>query len=258
LRLRTYSGLGDDQEAFKNQRLGQIRLAPECGGSMSATDDRDLLREQRDYYAARASEYDDAYQRVGAYDRGTGSNADWHEEMARISQAFDALPLTGDIVELAAGTGYWTERLVDRARSLHVIDGSAATLAVNRARLGADSARVTYEVADLFEWTPPRTWDACVFGFWFCKVPDARVPAFLRAVTGSLRPGGIVYFVDKTAAAEPESEQTERTLNDGRTFTIVDHARPTARLVELFGAAGLDITVETFGSRFCLGHGIRP
>jgi SAM-dependent methyltransferase len=217
-----------------------------------------ILREQRDYYAARAAEYDDSYQRTGTHDGGPDANASWRADLARLASAFEKVPLGGDIVELAAGTGFWTERLVTRARSLHAIDGSAETLAVNRQRLGAAAERVSYQVADLFEWHPPRRWDSCVFGFWICKVPDERVATFLNTVAASLRQDGVVCFIDKAAVSEPATELEERTLNDGRRFTIIDHPRSPARFVEMFAAAGLNVRVETFGDRFCLGHGTRP
>jgi SAM-dependent methyltransferase len=215
------------------------------------------LREQRKYYAARAAEYDDSYQRTGSHDRGPDANASWQADLNQLAHAFDRVPLGGDVVEFAAGTGFWTERLVGRARSLHVIDGSAEMLAINQERLGATAERVSYQVADLFEWQPPRTWDACVFGFWICKVPDVLIAGFLNTVAASIRHGGVVCFVDKAATSDPPTESEERALQDGRRFTIFDHPRPPKRLVELFAGAGLGIQVETIGDRFCLGHGTR-
>src|SRR5438067_1882737 len=44
---------------------------------------------------------------------------------------------------------------------------------------------------------------------------------------------------------------------DGRQFTIVDHPRPPARIVELFANAGMDVHVETIGRRFCLAAGTK-
>jgi demethylmenaquinone methyltransferase/2-methoxy-6-polyprenyl-1,4-benzoquinol methylase len=216
----------------------------------------DVLRDQRSYYALRAGEYDQAYRREGQHDRGAEGNARWHEEAKRLRLAFDAVALHGDIVELAAGTGAWTERLVGRARTLTVLDGSREMLEQNRARIGP-AARVVYEVVDLFEWHPVRTWDACVFGFWLCKVPDARVASFLRSVADALRSGGVVCCVDKTVESEPVSELEDRTLNDGHRFTIVDHPRPPDRIVELFGSAGMTVEVRTFGPRFCIASGRR-
>jgi demethylmenaquinone methyltransferase/2-methoxy-6-polyprenyl-1,4-benzoquinol methylase len=163
-----------------------------------------VLRAQRLYYDQRAPEYDDSYQRTRGHDRGEEANAGWRAEMAELGDAFDRVPLNGDILELAAGTGAWTERIVRRARSLTVVDASPAMLDANRTRLGSAAAIVDYRIADLFGWRPERRWDACVFGFWLCKVPDNRI-------------------------AEPETELEERTLNDGRRFTIVDHPNTSTR-----------------------------
>ena len=171
--------------------------------------------------------------------------------------AFDDLPFGGEVVELAAGTGVWTERLVDRSHSLTVLDGSAEMLDVNRMRLGAAAASVSYAVADLFTWRPEREWDACVFGFWLCKVPDDRIDRFLGTVADALRPGGLVCCIDKTADREPATELEDRALEDGRRFTIVDHPRTPARLGDLFAAAGFDVEVETFGRRFSLVSGTK-
>ena len=224
---------------------------------MGESDSDPLLREQRLYYALRAGEYDDLYDRKGQYDRGSVHNAGWLEEMARLQRVFDRVPLHGDVVELAAGTGAWTGRLLGRAESLTVLDGSAEMLDQNRARLGPAAAGVTYGVVDLFQWRPHRTWDACVFGLWLCKVPDERVHRFLETVADALRAGGVVCCVDKAADTEPASELEARTLNDGRRFTIVDHPRPAGRLVELFAAAGMNVEVKTVGQRFCLAFGTR-
>src|SRR5690349_17700591 len=126
---------------------------------MDPADDRRLqavIAEQRRYYAARASEYDDAYE-------GTES---WRGEMAQLEAAFDRVEFFGDAIELAAGTGVWSERIVDRVQSLTVVDASPEMLAEHRRRLGTKSRAIVYEVTDLFTWRPVRTWNTCVFAFW--------------------------------------------------------------------------------------------
>ena len=214
-----------------------------------------VLREQLLYYDQRGPEYDDAYRRRGQHDQGAATNESWNADMARLREHFDRVELGGDIVELAAGTGAWTERLVRRADSLTVIDGSTAMLAANRRRLGPDAARVNYQRVDLFAWRPARKWDACVFGFWLCKVPDGRASGFLEVVSAALRPNGVVCCIDKAATVERTDEHVERVLDDGRRFTIIDHPRPPARLVELFATAGIRVDVTTIGDRFCLAYG---
>jgi len=42
-----------------------------------AMSDEELLAEQRDFYRARAPEYDEWWQRRGRYDRGVELGAEW-------------------------------------------------------------------------------------------------------------------------------------------------------------------------------------
>ena len=42
--------------------------------------DQNILKDQIDYYRARAAEYDQWWYRTGRYDRGPEFNARWHAE----------------------------------------------------------------------------------------------------------------------------------------------------------------------------------
>ena len=95
-------------------------------------DERDLLDEQRAYYRARAPEYDDWWMRRGVYDRGEHDAEEWAAQVAVVDAALAAFGATGDVLELAGGTGWWTERLAATAGSLTVVDASAETLERNR------------------------------------------------------------------------------------------------------------------------------
>src|ERR1700691_4369217 len=109
---------------------------------MTATGDATPLRQQLDYYRARANEYDQWWLRQGRYDRGTALNSQWFQEAAAISTALAAFRPSGRVLELACATGIWSEKLLPFASHLTVIDGSTEMLAVNAARL--DSPRVSY------------------------------------------------------------------------------------------------------------------
>src|SRR5919112_4030674 len=58
------------------------------------------------YYEARAPEYDDWYLRKGRYARGPIHDAAWDAELDAAGRWLDGLPIAGQIVELAAGTGW--------------------------------------------------------------------------------------------------------------------------------------------------------
>jgi demethylmenaquinone methyltransferase/2-methoxy-6-polyprenyl-1,4-benzoquinol methylase len=94
-----------------------------------------LLAEQRRYYAARAPEYDQWWERRGRYDRGEDENRIWLSEVASLQQLVDAAALTDDVLELAGGTGNWTVRLAKTATRLTVLDASLELIDRNRRRI---------------------------------------------------------------------------------------------------------------------------
>jgi demethylmenaquinone methyltransferase/2-methoxy-6-polyprenyl-1,4-benzoquinol methylase len=204
------------------------------------------LAEQVAYYRARAPEYDEAYERVNLYDHGEERNARFHRGIDMCLEALEQLDLRGDVLEVAAGTGFWTVQLAARARSVLAIDAAPEALAVNHERC-ATFSNVTYTVADAFAWQPDRTWDACVFCFWITHVPDHLLAPFLRTVAAATRPSGTVFVVDELPDDDTSEDGTEleiRELNDGRAFTIVKHRRDTDELVAAFAAAGLDVGIH--------------
>jgi len=186
---------------------------------------RDILAEQRDYYAARASEYDDWWFRRGRYDNGEEANARWAADVREVEEGLVEFDPRGDVLELAAGTGLWTRHLARSGRRVVAVDASAETLAVNRGRV--DVGSVDYVVADLFDWEPAEQFDVCFFGFWLSHVPQARFDAFWGLVRRALRPDGRVFLVDSYAGdvahtGEPLGGELERRrVADGREFTIV-------------------------------------
>lgn len=225
----------------------------------------ETLAEQMAYYRARAVEYDEWFYRRGRYDRDPETNARWRAEVAEVIAALDALAPGGDVLELAPGTGIWTERLLHTARTITAVDASPEMLAINHAKVASD--RVSYIQADLFSWRPERRYDAVCFGFWLSHVPVERLDAFLATVAAALEPGGKVFFVDSrpeptgTAADQrlPEtgSQVMTRRLNDGREFQIVKNFHEPAALAVRFAAAGLTMTIRETPTYFIHGVGAR-
>jgi len=76
--------------------------------------DEGLLTEQRAYYRARAPEYDEWWQRRGRFDRGPELAQVWDREVAQVAAALETFGVTGEVLELAGGTGWWTARLAGR------------------------------------------------------------------------------------------------------------------------------------------------
>ncbi|HEX8522556.1 MAG TPA: class I SAM-dependent methyltransferase [Tepidisphaeraceae bacterium] len=225
----------------------------------------DVLEEMIAYYRQRAAEYDEWWDRRGRYDRGEVCNKQWFDERAAVFAAFDAVPLTDHVLELAPGTGIWTQRLVNKAAKITAVDASEEMIAINRARIA--SPKVNYLVADLFQWEPTETYDGVVFAFWVSHVPVERLEGFFATVARALRPGGRVFFVDglreatSTAANHVLPEEREqvmvRKLNDERAFRIVKNFYAPQELISVCRRVGLQVSVSTTGSYFYFGQGVR-
>jgi SAM-dependent methyltransferase len=221
--------------------------------------DDDLIREQIAYYRARAGEYDEWWTRTGRYDRGPAQRARWSNEIAVVERALSAQAPLGTVLELACGTGIWTERLAPIADRVRAIDVSPEVIVLNRARVNA--ANVDYQLADVFDQPDIEAADFIFFAFWLSHVPRSRFESFWRFVRRSLRPRGRVFFIDSlpeqtsTAVdhALDDTGRVRRRLNDGREFNIVKLFYEPADLASMLAALGWRPDVRSTGTYFIYG-----
>jgi demethylmenaquinone methyltransferase/2-methoxy-6-polyprenyl-1,4-benzoquinol methylase len=219
-----------------------------------------VLTEQVAYYDARAPEYEDWWFRRGRYALPADEAARWFADVAEVETALESFGPTGDVLELACGTGLWTRRLAQQATHVVAVDGAAAMLDHNRARLPVTSkASVAYVQANLFSWRPPAAaFDAVVFGYWLSHVPDERMADFWHGLRGALRDGGRVFFVDSAPhpglSVWPSAGTEERQLSDGRRFTVVKRYRTPEVLQDLLAALGWRCRAQVTANRMIV-HG---
>jgi demethylmenaquinone methyltransferase/2-methoxy-6-polyprenyl-1,4-benzoquinol methylase len=221
------------------------------------------LREQLDYYRARAEEYDEWWMRKGRYDRGAVLNAQWFADVAFVMAALEAFAPAGRILELACGSGIWTEKLLPFASHLTAVDGSREMLDVNAARLRSSLAR--HIEADLFDWKPSEQFDVVFFGFWLSHVPPERFDEFWKLVRSCLAPGGRVFFVDSrrepTSTAvnhqlpEADSIVGRRRLNNGREFHVYKIFYEPEHLTSRLRQLGWQFEIQQTDHYFLYGSG---
>jgi demethylmenaquinone methyltransferase/2-methoxy-6-polyprenyl-1,4-benzoquinol methylase len=206
----------------------------------------ELLAEQLRYYRLRAGEYD-----ATAY-------GDAAAAAARIERLVDRLRPTGEVLELACGTGMWTPALARHASSLTAVDAAPETIEIARRRPGVGAVR--FQVADIFAFSSPMRFDTVFFSAWLSHVPDDRVAKFWQLLRGLLVDGGRVLFVDEHTDERPKESYggdnriAERELSDGSRFRIVknfvDPPALTSRLAEL----GWRCVIERDGSDWVVGE----
>jgi demethylmenaquinone methyltransferase/2-methoxy-6-polyprenyl-1,4-benzoquinol methylase len=147
-----------------------------------------LGEDQIAYYRARAPWYDDVYDCTGDYDRGPELNAQWLADLAEVRNALSAVPLHGQCVELGAGTGYWTELVIDRVERLWALDTAPEVQRIAQARLGAKAPKVQFELVNLWRWEPAQVWDSAVAFFFLEHVPDEVLPRLARRASRRFAP----------------------------------------------------------------------
>jgi demethylmenaquinone methyltransferase/2-methoxy-6-polyprenyl-1,4-benzoquinol methylase len=212
------------------------------------------------YYEARAPEYDDWYLRRGRYSHGPVHDAAWNTELDTAGRWLDGLPIRGEIVELAAGTGWWSPLLAEKGE-LSLYDAASAPLELARERLVAHGLRAHLHVRDAWA-APDRQVDALFAGFWLSHVPRGRLDEFLALARAWLRPAGTFAFIDSlrdaqsgaTDHASPEDDRSLRRLADGREFRIVKiYYEPAELRAALLRAGFASAEVTTTGRFFLLG-----
>ena len=215
----------------------------------------DLVAEQKRYYAERAPEYDDWWYRRGRYELEPVALARWRDDAAEAEAALEALAPLGAVLELAAGTGIWTRKLIRLADRVVAVDASAETLALNT----SDAELVQ---ADVFELRLGERFELVFFSFWLSHVPEDRFDEFWRLVQAALAPDGRVFLVDSGAGdsahigTDQAGWEETRSLADGRTFRIVKRRWSPEELVDRVRPLGFELDLhETANGHFLYGVG---
>jgi SAM-dependent methyltransferase len=211
--------------------------------------DDGLLAEQIAYYRARAPEYDRVY--------------DERADLRQLLRTVDELPIAGDVLELACGTGQWTPLLSARADSVTAVDVSAEMLAIARGRVAGSNvaANIEFVQADVFGWRPAKRYDTVFFGFWLSHVPPSRFAEFWETVAAVLAPGGRVVFVDdgpaEAAAEQVLPDQSApaaiRQVDDGSRFRIVKVFHEVQQLTDDLAALGWSARIRPAVENFVVG-----
>jgi len=223
--------------------------------ALPALERETLLGEQKRYYAERAGEYDDWWYRRGRYELEPDALARWEADIAEADAALEEFAPRGSVLELAAGTGIWTRKLVHLAERVVAVDANAETLALNT----PDAELVR---ADVFEWRPAERFDLVFFSFWLSHVPEERFDEFWSLVRAALAPDGRVFLVDSGAGdtahtgTDQKDGQETRSLADGRTFRIVKRRWSPEELAERVRPLGFELDLrDTANGHFLVGGG---
>lgn len=195
------------------------------------------------YYARRAAEYERIYAKPER-------QADLASLRSRIAGLFSGRT----VLEIACGTGYWTEVIAQQARAVTAIDAAEEALAIARSKT-YPAGKVEFIEGDAYALPDfSRRHDALFAGFWWSHILLGRLDAFLAGVARTLAPGALIAFLDNryvegssTAISRRDAEgntfQT-RKLDDGSTHEVLKNFPSDDELRKRTARTGRETVIE--------------
>lgn len=162
----------------------------------------------RAYYARRAQEYERIY-----------AKPERQSDLQTLHETLPSLLAGRHVLEVACGTGYWTQQVSARARTVLATDINEEVLELARQK-SYPRANVTFERADTYALSAiSGDLDAGFAAFWWSHIPKARLQAFLDQFHSKLKSDAVVVLVDN-CYVEGSSTPISRTDASGNTYQI--------------------------------------
>jgi demethylmenaquinone methyltransferase/2-methoxy-6-polyprenyl-1,4-benzoquinol methylase len=191
------------------------------------------------YYAARAREYERIY-----------SKRERQADLARLRELIPAHFTGRNVLEIACGTGYWTQLIAPVATKLTATDINRETLAIAQAK--TLPANVEFAVADVHN-LPPRYagFTGAFAGFWWSHMLRRDRRGFMKRLHGALVPGAVVVALENRyveGSSTPISHVDEdgnsfqrRLLDDGSEHVVLKNFPTEAQLRGDLSGIGTDV-----------------
>lgn len=139
------------------------------------------------YYAARAREYERIYDKP-----------ERQADLATLKRLVPASLAGRDVLEVACGTGWFTQFIATTARSVTATDINEDTLALARTK-DYPPGRVTLAAADVYNLPAHyRDFTGAFAGHWWSHMKRAERRAFVEILHRALAPGAVVVVLDNT------------------------------------------------------------
>ena len=202
----------------------------------------DLLTE---YYSRRAPEYEKIWYRADPIRQ---------EEQARIASEMKRLFRNRRVLEVACGTGYWTQFIADAVERVCAMDLSRETLELARTKK-LPAAKVEFREGDAYALAAvPGSFNAGLANFWFSHVPRSRLDEFLGGFHARLGRGARVFMADNVYVAGLGGELVSRhdcedtfklrQLADGSKHEVLKNYYDAEQLKALLAPRSADLTVH--------------
>jgi SAM-dependent methyltransferase len=206
----------------------------------------------KEYYARRSAEYEAIYARP--------------DPIRQTEQALLAAELKDHlaarrVLEVACGTGYWTQFLSETAMSVVAFDVNPEMLSIARSK-SPSRDNVVFALGDAYALDSIKgDFDGALLMFWLSHIPRRPAPAFVDALHSRLSSGARVFMADNVYVpgvgghlshdADGPDTYKIRTLSDGSTHRVLKNYHTHDALEELLSTRATDLDIR-FGTCFWL------
>ncbi|HEX4349488.1 MAG TPA: methyltransferase domain-containing protein [Verrucomicrobiae bacterium] len=144
-----------------------------------------------DYYAKRAGEYERIYQKP-----------ERQADLAALKKLCAQSLARHDVLEIACGTGYWTQPVSQTAKSIIATDINDEVIQVARAK--KYHCEVSFQQADVFNLEPLAKYNftAGMAMHWWSHLRKSEIAKFLGGYHPLFRSGTLLMFMDNRFVAD--------------------------------------------------------
>ena len=161
-----------------------------------------------DYYAKRANEYERIYRKP-----------ERQEDLAALRKMCAQLLAGQEVLEIACGTGYWTQPVSQTAESILATDINEEVLQIAQAK--EYHCAVSFRQSDAFNLRSlaENNFSAGMAMHWWSHLPKSEIKKFLDGYHRIFPPGALLVFMDNQFVAG-SSTPISRTDGEGNTYQM--------------------------------------
>lgn len=204
-----------------------------------------MKNDQVTYYSKRAEEYEKIYEKP-----------ERQRDIPKVIEYLQNHFYSKDLIEIACGTGYWTQHMSKTAKHILATDINEKVMDIAKSKQ-YERGNVKFQLADVFNLPDELgNYEAGFGGFIWSHIPVQRLSLFLKNFLSLINPGGLVIIFDNTyvgGSSTPihytdESENTyqKRILMDGSEYSIIKNFPTDEELLSLIKPVGNNIEITRF------------
>ncbi len=150
------------------------------------------------YYKDRAKEYEKLY-----------SKPERQEDLKSATTILQEIFADKQVLEIACGTGYWTEKIAAMATSIFATDINESVIEIAKKK-DFLSKQVSFGIADIYNFSDNNKFESLFGGFIWSHILLQDLDKFLLTVNSLVSPGGTVVFMDNNYVEGSNHPITER------------------------------------------------